>query len=48
MVEVIGPDKAKELWRKGWVSRSQIISWQLQGFITQQDCDEILSSPGGH
>ena len=40
--------KARVLWAKGWVSRSQIIAWQMQGWLTQQETDEILTSPGGH
>ena len=40
--------KARELWAKGWVSRSQILAWQMQGWLTQQETDEILTSPGGH
>ena len=40
--------KAADLWAKGWVSRSQIIEWQTQGWLTQQEADEILTSPGGH
>ena len=39
--------KARALWAKGWVSRSQI-PWQMQGWLTQQETDEILTSPGGH
>ena len=40
--------KARELWAKGWVSRSQILAWQMQGWISQQETDDILNSPGGH
>jgi len=40
--------KARALWAKGWVSRSQILAWQMQGWLTQQETDEILTSPGGH
>ena len=39
--------KAADLWAKGWVSRSQILAWQMQGWISQQETDDILSSPGG-
>lgn len=45
---MIGAAKARELWVKGWVSRSQILAWQMQGWLTQQETDEILTSPGGH
>ena len=40
--------KAADLWAKGWVSRSQILAWQTQGWLSQQEADDILSSPGGH
>jgi len=40
--------KARELWAKGWVSRSQILAWQTQGWLTEQEADDILASPGGH
>ena len=44
----IDADKARILWAKGMVSRSQILSWQAQGWISQQETDQILNSPGGH
>jgi len=40
--------KARDLWAKGWVSRSQILAWQTQGWLTEQEADDILASPGGH
>ena len=40
--------KARELWAKGWVSRSQILAWHSQGWLTRQEADDILNSQGGH
>ena len=39
--------KARELWAQRKVNGSQIWAWKLQGWLTQQECDDILSSPGG-
>ncbi len=44
----IDADRARQLWDKGMVSRSQILAWQMQGWLTQQETDDILNSPGGH